>query len=207
MVNRFISHYGLSIDFPLFFRRYGRRFLQSRLRRLFLWSIRRFFLQNGGGKELLFPFLHRKLGQRVHGSLFLSRFRLFFPGGNFVAQGDGPFDGKINGVENGLLADEPHLNFGRVDVDVHHIAGQADVQNAGGEFAGHNGGTIGFLQGYAAGPGLSVAAVDEKVLHGAVGAAVHGLPSVAGDMHAPQLVIHRQKVLGKLPAENGVDNA
>ena len=52
----------------------------------------------------------------------------------------------VDEIENGFLIEEFDHRFGRMDIDVHHVAGEVDKQHAAGEFSLHDAVGIGLLQ-------------------------------------------------------------
>ena len=52
----------------------------------------------------------------------------------------------MHAVENGLFVEEFDLGLRRVDVNVHGVGGERQVQHAGGEFAHHDLIAVCFLQ-------------------------------------------------------------
>ena len=52
----------------------------------------------------------------------------------------------VNAVENCLFGEEFHFRFGGMDIDVHRIGRQRQMQYAGGKFADHQPVAVGFFQ-------------------------------------------------------------
>ena len=79
------------------------------------------------------------------------------------------------------------------------------MQHAGGELAHHDGALVGLLQGGHGGAAADVPAVDEEVLHGAVGPAGGGRADKALHLYMAQLVVDGNEGGGELPAVDGVN--
>ena len=90
-----------------------------------------------------------------------------------------------------------------VYVDARRVDG--DVQNAAGEFAGHDAAFVRRVQSRVQRLGLYRPVVDEKILHIPVPAREQGLCNIASDGHAVHLVLDRQKGLRHFRAQHGVD--
>ena len=97
-----------------------------------------------------------------------------FPGygGRFLELHIGPVgdliqgtqDAVVDAVKNSLLVEEFYFCLGGMDVYVHHVGRQIQVQNAGGEFAHHNLVPVCFLQGGDQQTGFYRTAIDEEGL-------------------------------------------
>ena len=111
----------------------------------------------------------------------------------------------VHRVENGALVDKAHLQLGGVDVHIHRPKGEVQVQHAGGELPHHDGALVGLLQGGHGGAAADVPAVDEEVLHGAVGPAGGGRADKALHLYMAQLVVDGNEGGGELPAVDGVN--
>ena len=114
--------------------------------------------------------------------------------------------GVVHKVEDLLFVEEFHDRLGGVDVHVHHVRRQRDVQHAAGEFALHQAVCVGFLHRGGEELGLDEAAVDEKVCiprvprpRGAWSKAVNGELTVAP--------VDLDQRGGRNRAQRGVDGA
>ena len=117
----------------------------------------------------------------------------------------GGFHRVIDRVEHGTFVDETYLELGRMDVDVHRVEGHVEVEHAGREFAYHHAPLAGFADRRHRGLADDEAAVDEEVLHIAVGACVLGTADVARNTDAAQRVVHGDQALCEITAVDGVD--
>ena len=94
-----------------------------------------------------------------------------------------------------------------MDVHVHHVRRQRDVQHAAREFALHQAVCVGFLHRGGEELGLDEAAVDEKGLHPSRAAAREGLghKAVNGELTVAPVDLDQRE--GKIAAQRGVDGA
>ena len=115
--------------------------------------------------------------------------------------------GVVHKVEDLLFVEEFHDRLGGVDVHVHHVRRQRDVQHAAGEFALHQAVCVGFLHRGGEELGLDEAAVDEKGLHPSRAAAREGLghEAVNGELTVAPVDLDQRE--GKIAAQRGVDGA
>ena len=115
------------------------------------------------------------------------------------------FDRKIDRVKHALFADKSHLNFRRMDVDIHLITWQCQHQHTGRIFPDHHRTPVSFLQCNTAGLGPGIPSVDKKVLHCPVGARRHRPADKPADANLPHAVIDRQHGFGEIPSQYGID--
>ena len=115
--------------------------------------------------------------------------------------------GVVHKVEDLLFIEEFHDRLGGVDVHVHHVRRQRDVQHAAGEFALHQAVCVGFLHRSGEKLGFDEAAVDEKGLHPSRAAAREGLghKAVNGELTVAPVDLDQRE--GKIAAQRGVDGA
>ena len=113
----------------------------------------------------------------------------------------------VHGGKHLLLALEFHLRLGGVDVHVHRVGLDGEVQHAAGETANHLLVFVGFLQRGHHGAALDVAAIDEKVLIAPAAPAAGGQGHVAGHGHAFAGAGDLRKAQGQIPAQHGVHRA
>ena len=92
-------------------------------------------------------------------------------------------------------------------IHIHQLGRHFQRQHTAGELALHQGAPIGVFQRGHHGAVLDETPVDEEELHAAAGPAGPGRCDKAGHPVAAALVLHRQKVLCKVPAKHGVDRA
>ena len=83
-------------------------------------------------------------------------------------------------VKDSLLIEKFHLGFCRVDVHIHRVGRERQVQDAGREFAHHDLIAVGLFQRGDQKLGFHRAAVDEEGLHRPAGPGVRGLGDEAG---------------------------
>ena len=119
-------------------------------------------------------FLHgRRLPLLVflHGHGLIKRLLRGLGRGRF-AGGEQVFDGVVHGVENGALILEFYHGLGGVDIHVHGVFGEGDMQHAAGELALEQAVAVGLLQRGGKELALYEPAVHEEKLAAAGAAAV-----------------------------------
>ena len=114
-------------------------------------------------------------------------------------------DRMVDSGEHSPLADKLHHRLGRVDVHVHLVEGQVNVEHAAGELSLHLPVGVGLLQGGGEQGGLDGPAAAEKGLHGPGAPSGQGLGDKAPDPHALAASVHLRQAQGELPAPGGVD--
>ena len=110
----------------------------------------------------------------------------------------------IHGVKDRFFVDKPHLNLCGMHIHIHRLRRQLQVQYTGRKAPDHDHAVISALQRHRRRRGLNISAVDEKVLHGAVGARSGRVADKARNMHALQRIVHTNGVVGKILAEHRI---
>ena len=123
------------------------------------------------------------LGPEFFGAHGAVKVRLFF-GRSGLGRGRGPGGGLfpaalqggehrvVHRIEGGAFVQKFYHGFGRVDVHIHRIQGQGQVQHAAGELALHHLVAVSLFQGCRQQGGFHIAAVDKEMLHGAAAPAL-----------------------------------
>ena len=101
------------------------------------------------------------------------------------------------------------LDFGLcgVDVHIHAVGPQGEVEDAAGKLAHHLLVAVGLLQGCHHHPAFDVPPVDEKVLIAAAAPATGGQGDKAGNLHVFPGTFDGHKAQGQIPAQHGVNGA
>ena len=165
----------------------------------------------------------RRVCRSPHGPILPGRHRLEFrlvrgdavvgPRGLQHGGGPGPiplqrrFHRVIHRVEDLALAAEFDLLLGGVDIHVHRVELGGQMEDAARKLAHHPLVGIGLFQCGHHGPGLYIAAVDEKVLISSRPPAAIGSGDKAGHRHLLAGAGHRKKAQGHIPAQDRVDRA
>ena len=115
-------------------------------------------------------------------------------------------DHVVDSREYRPLIGKFHYRFGGVDVHVHQVEGQVDVEDAAGEFSFHLPVGVGLLQCGSQKRGLDGPAAAEEGLHGSGAPARQGLGDIAMDADPLAAAVDLRQVEGKIPATGGVDS-
>ena len=116
-------------------------------------------------------------------------------------------DGVVHRVEHGLLAGELHHGLGRVDVHVHRVHRQGDMQHAAGEFALQQPVAVGLLHGGGEQLALDQPPVDEEQLPSPCAVTGGGAGDEAGDADIAAGAVHGQQASGEVAPQRGVHGA
>ena len=111
----------------------------------------------------------------------------------------------VDGGEHRPLVGEFHHRLGGVDVYVHQMEGQVDVEDAAGELPLELPVGVGLLQGGGEEGGFDGAAAAEEGLEGPGAPACQRLGDIAPDADALAAAVYLGEVKGKVPAPGGVD--
>ena len=111
----------------------------------------------------------------------------------------------VDGGKHRPLVDELHHRLGGVDVHVHHVEGQVDVEDAAGELALELAVGVGLLQGGGEEGRADHPAAAEEGLHGPGAPAGQGRGDIAPDGDVLPGPLHRHQGHGEVPAPGGVD--
>ena len=111
----------------------------------------------------------------------------------------------IHGVKHRALVRELYLGLGRVDVHVHPVARQLDMQHAAGELPLEQAVAVRLLKRGGEQLALDEAAVHEEQLAPARAAAAEGLCHEAGDGDIAAAPLDRCEPEGEVPPHRGVD--
>ena len=111
----------------------------------------------------------------------------------------------VHRVEHRFVRHELHHGLGRVDVHVHRLRRQGDVQHAAGELALQQPVAVALLHGGGEELALHQASVDEEQLPRPRAVARQGLGHEAADAHIAVAAGHRQQRQREIPAQRGVD--
>ena len=111
----------------------------------------------------------------------------------------------INRVKNRPLIDKADFQFGRMDIHVYRLKGHVQMKHTGRKFSHHHAALERFFQSGHGGTAADKTAVDEKLLHTPVGAAVDRTADKAPHPNAVVFILHRHQTVGKIPSIHCID--
>ena len=114
-------------------------------------------------------------------------------------------DGIMHRVKNLPFGEKFNLCLCRVNVHIHGLYGHINFQHAGREAAHHDLVAVRLLHGGRKEPGFDKAIVHEKALPAAVAAGSSGLCDKAAHVQLFPAAVHREHVVCKLAAVDGVN--
>ncbi len=115
------------------------------------------------------------------------------------------FHGVVHRVKHRLVRHELHHRLGGVDVHVHLIGGQRDVEDTAGEFSFQQPVFIRFLHGSGQKLALYQSPVDEEELPRTTAVTGGGTGDEAGQGHRAVAAVCRQQRQGEVPPQRGVN--
>ncbi len=108
------------------------------------------------------------------------------------------FHPMVYSVKHGAFIDKPHFQLGGMNVHIHCLKRHFQMQHTGGEFSHHDTALKRFFQRSHGSTAFYTPAVDKKLLHAPVGAAVARPAHKAPHPHMIVFIVHRHQAIGKI---------